>query len=90
MCVYGNVRTTIDIPDELYRELKVTAAKTGRTLKDVAIERMRQAPEATEASGLEPWWRKAFGGLAHMHEENLAIQAFIDEEFSKINPEEWK
>ena len=88
MCVYISVRTTIDIPDDLYRELKITAAKRGKTFREVAIERMRG--QVVEEPGAEPWYMKAFGGLAHLHEDNLRVQAFIDEEFSKIDPEDWK
>jgi hypothetical protein len=30
------------------------------------------------------------GGLAYLHEENVRIQALIDEEFGKIDPEDWE
>jgi len=32
------MRMTIDIPDELYRELKIVAAKRGTTLRQVVRE----------------------------------------------------
>ena len=31
------MRTTIDIPDPLYKELKVRAAKQGRTVKEIIL-----------------------------------------------------
>jgi hypothetical protein len=31
------MRTTIDIPDEVYRRLKVKAASEGRTLREIAL-----------------------------------------------------
>jgi hypothetical protein len=31
------MRTTIDIPDEMYRQLKVKAAIEGRSLRDIAL-----------------------------------------------------
>ncbi len=32
------VRTTVDIPDPLYREMKVLAASEGTTLKEIILE----------------------------------------------------
>jgi hypothetical protein len=35
-------------------------------------------------------WMRGFGGLAPLHEENVRIQELIDEEFGKIDPEDWE
>ena len=32
------MRTTIDIPDELYRRIKIIAAERGKTLRDMVLE----------------------------------------------------
>lgn len=32
------MRTTIDIPDETYRELKIKAAREGRPLREIILE----------------------------------------------------
>jgi hypothetical protein len=32
---------------------------------------------------------KAAGGLRHLHKENIRIQKLIDEEFGRIDPEDW-
>ena len=37
MAVYEDMRTTIDIPDPLYRQLKGKAASEGRSVKDVVL-----------------------------------------------------
>ena len=45
------MRTTLDIPDATFRELKVRAAREGRTLRDLLLEgvelarRQRSAPK---------------------------------------------
>ncbi|CAN5136833.1 antitoxin VapB41 [soil metagenome] len=46
------MKTTLDLPDDLVREMKVRAAQDGRKLKDVAAEIFRRglAPCAREAS----------------------------------------
>ena len=42
---------------------------------------------ATETD--KPWIRLA-GGLRHLHKETVRIDKLIDDEFGKIDPEEWK
>ena len=32
------MRTTVDIPDETYRTIKVTAAEQGRTVRELILE----------------------------------------------------
>lgn len=42
--LYGNIlamKTTLDLPDDLMRELKIRAASQGRKLKDVTAETLR-------------------------------------------------
>lgn len=37
LCKYASMRTTIDLPDGLYREAKTRAVKEGITLKDLVV-----------------------------------------------------
>lgn len=49
----GHMKTTIDLPDKLVRELKLRAAREGRKLKDTAAEVLRAglaSPRATRAA----------------------------------------
>ncbi|MCB1326161.1 MAG: hypothetical protein H7A21_05120 [Spirochaetales bacterium] len=39
------MRTTIDIPDELFREIKARAALEGTTLKEYVVSRLRHGLE---------------------------------------------
>lgn len=47
------MRTTIDLPDEVYREAKIMAVKRGTTLKDLVVgliqSGLREAPAARGA-----------------------------------------
>ncbi len=57
LCKYAFMRTTIDLPDHLYRELKVLAAQRGVALKDVVqefVERGLRAPAPPEPRGRVP------------------------------------
>jgi hypothetical protein len=61
------VKTTIDIPDELYRRVKARSALEGRRVRDVTIElyerwladRTPREPEESPAEWLDRWLRLA-------------------------------
>ncbi|HTY83192.1 MAG TPA: hypothetical protein VMB19_03190 [Silvibacterium sp.] len=42
------MRTTIDIPDEMYRELKVKAATGGQTVREIALRGIQRELEEGE------------------------------------------
>jgi hypothetical protein len=47
------VKTTIDIPDALYKRVKIRAVETGRTLKEIVLSSLERelSPSASEAGG---------------------------------------
>ena len=50
------MRTTIDIPDETYRALKIMAAREGQTVRQIVqrgIQRELNSPEAPKIHKLE-------------------------------------
>ncbi len=85
------MKTTLEIPDRLYRELKVTAAQQGKTVRafvnEALTEKLRMP---VGGSGTLPAWNRALGGLKHLGAETRRIEKTIRAEFSKINPEDWK
>ena len=46
----GTVKTTLDLPDDLMRSIKVKAAREDRKLKDVVADLLRTGLEATPKS----------------------------------------
>jgi plasmid stability protein len=44
------MRTTLDIPDEVYRRLKVKAAVEGETLREIALRGILREIESVEGS----------------------------------------
>lgn len=56
------VKTTVELPEDLLRRVKSTAALRGQSFKDLLIEALRDhlARSAGVASGQEGW-RKVFG-----------------------------
>lgn len=88
------MRTTLEIPDKLFREAKATAAKKGITLKALitrAIERELQRESGFKHSGEPEWLRMArdFSRDPDMVKEIRRIQETIDEEFSKVEEDAW-
>ncbi len=62
------MKTTLDLPDELIREMKLRAVMQGRTLRDLAAEFIRQGlgmatPRLTEALPLDSMVQIGAGGL---------------------------
>jgi predicted component of type VI protein secretion system len=48
------LKTTIDLPDELYRRTKATAALQGRKLKDLVEEGLRLVLQRSGKGGRQP------------------------------------
>jgi hypothetical protein len=42
LCEYGFMRTTIDLPDTLFRRAKATAALRGSTMKDLVVRALER------------------------------------------------
>ncbi len=80
------MKTTIDMPDDLFRAAKASAALHGTTLRQLVTETLRQALKSSARKGRagEPPWMKSFGALSDLSPETRRIQALIDEEFEQI------
>ncbi len=83
------MKTTLEIPDPLFRKAKATAAEQGRSLKALVAEALREKLSAeSEAASPGPPWMRGFGGMAHRRRENRRIQKRIDAEFGQLEPED--
>lgn len=84
------MKTTIEIPDPLFRKAKSTAAERGQTLKDFVTEALRErlAAKSSNNHDSEPAWMQGFGKLRRLRKETARIQARIDEAFDVIEPED--
>lgn len=82
------MKTTLEIPDALFRKAKAKAAADGIPLREFVTQAV--AEKLTAKPAADKPWMKGFGGLKHLHEDNVRIQKLIDEEFGEIEPEEWE
>jgi hypothetical protein len=81
------MKTTLDLPDGLFRKAKATAAERGQSLKDFVSEALRDKLLAGGSSG-QPEWMQGFGKLKHLHKETVRIQSEIDQEFGVVEAED--
>ena len=85
------VKTTIEIPDPLFRKAKSRAAERGQTLKELVTEALQEKLSASAAGSNrsdEPAWMQGFGKLRRLRKETRRIQARIDEAFEAVEPED--
>jgi hypothetical protein len=82
------VKTTLEIPDTVFRQAKAKAAERGIPLRKFVTAAVEDKLRGILVAEPKPWM-KTIGGLKHLHKENARIQKLIDEEFGKIEPEEW-
>jgi len=84
------VKTTIEIPDPLFRKAKSKAAERGQTLKELVTEALQEklAAGARKVPPGEPDWMQGFGKLRRLRRETARIQARINEAFEVIEPED--
>lgn len=83
------MKTTLEIPESLFRKAKATAARQGRTLKQLVQEALSEkiARVSGDSTKQKPWMVLA-GGLKHLHSENRRIERVIAAEFKNIEPED--
>jgi hypothetical protein len=84
------VKTTVEIPDPLFRKVKSKAVERSQTLKEFVTEALQEklAAKGSRAHQGEPEWMQGFGKLRRLHKETERIQARIRRAFEVIEPED--
>lgn len=84
------MKTTLELPDPLFRKVKATAAARGQSLKDFVTEALQEklAPATGRLAASEPEWMRGFGKLRRLRKETARVQSLIDKEFEVIEPED--
>ena len=84
------MKTTLELPDPLFRKAKATAAERGQSLKAFVTEALRDklAPATGRPGATEPKWMRGFGTLKRLHKETVRVQSVVDEEFEVVEPED--
>jgi hypothetical protein len=82
------MKTTLDIPDAIFRKAKSAAAEKGITFREFVSSAV--AEKLRQEAGSDKPWMKSFGKLRHLSKETARINEVIEQEFGKIDPAEWK
>jgi hypothetical protein len=82
------MKTTLEIPDDLYRQTKAMAALRGESLKDFITEALKVHLEHASGASGQRGWRSVFGKARR--EDVEAVDAITRPEFERIDPDEWR
>jgi hypothetical protein len=84
------MKTTVEIPDPLFRHAKAAAAQQGISLKEFFTEAVKNQLRKPGAAPTDKPWMKAFGGLRELHRETKRLERVISAEFERIDEDEWR
>ncbi|HET9399347.1 MAG TPA: hypothetical protein VFO34_00205 [Candidatus Acidoferrales bacterium] len=82
------MKTTLEIPDRIFRRAKSLAAQRGIPFRELVTEAVDEKLAAA-TNGRERPWLKLMGKLKHLHKETRRINRLIEEDSEKIDPEMW-
>lgn len=84
------MKTTIDIPDPVFRRAKAQAAARGQALREFVTEALQEKLSGGRVrigADTVPWM-KGFAQLRPLRRETARIQRVIDREFDVVEPED--
>ncbi len=85
------MKTTLEIPDELFREAKSKAALRGVPFRQIVTEALAEkfpSWSGSEPNPGTPPWMEGFGALSALHEETKRIDSLMNEEFGNLESED--
>jgi len=83
------MKTTLEIPDTIFRRAKSVAAERGIPLREFVTEAVKDKLAANPKAGGKPWI-KYMGKLKRLRKETARINALIEKDSEKIDPEMWR
>lgn len=81
------MKTTVELPDAMFRRAKAVAAGRGMTLKRFFTEAVEEKLRLFADQPKAPWMA-GFGGLSDLVDENRRVLQVIAEEFETLSPED--
>jgi hypothetical protein len=83
------MKTTLEIPDTIFRRAKAVAAERGIPLREFVTEAVKDKLAANTKADGKPWV-KHMGKLKRLRKETARINALIEKDSEKIDPEMWR
>jgi len=82
------MKTTLEIPDAIFRRAKSVAAERGIPLREFVSQAVKEKL-AADGQSADQRWMAAFGKLRHLHKETAKINRAIKAEFEQVEVEDW-
>lgn len=83
------MKTTLEIPDRIFRRAKSAAAARGVSLREFVTEAVKDKLADGSKARQKPWI-KLMGKLKRLHKETVRINRRIEEDSEKIDSEMWR
>jgi hypothetical protein len=80
------MKTTLEIPDALFRRAKSAAAEHGIPLRELISQALAEKLRGRETE--DKPWLKTFGKLRGLRKETARISGIVREEFGQVEPED--
>ena len=81
------MKTTLEIPDFVFRRAKAVAAERGIPLRQLVTEAVQEKLKTTSQ---EKPWMKHLGKLKHLHRERKQIEKRVEDAFEQIDQDVWR
>ena len=81
------MKTTLEIPDPVFRRAKSAAAERGISFREFVTAAVEDKLAAERRAAHRPWM-SAFGKLRRLRKETARINRIIDAEFEQIEAED--
>jgi len=81
------VKTTLEIPDAVFRRAKSVAARRGIPLREFVTEAVKDKLASADKAADKPWMA-AFGKLRRLRKETARINRRIEDEFEQVEAED--
>ena len=82
------MKTTLEIPDRIFRKAKSRAAERGIPFRQFVTEAVEDKLRSAPANARKPWM-KHLGKLKDLKKETERIEQLIESAFEQIDPEMW-
>ena len=83
------MKTTLEIPDAVFRRAKSKAADRGIPLRQFVTEAVEEKLRVSSGEIHKPWM-KHIGKLKDLRKETRRIETLIEDNFEKVEPENWE
>ena len=83
------MKTTLEIPDGVFRRAKSAAAERGIPLREFVTQAVKDKLADAGRPGSRPWVRH-MGKLKHLRKETARINHLIEEDSENIDGEMWR